>query len=162
TQQGQKLMIRLKGGVDADWTVLSARFSQVLGIGVAMERRTGNVWVVRLADPQPEARLMDLAALLEQDAHVQYADPVLRRFAQAVTPNDPFYAQQWNLSDPLSGINLSDAWSLQTGSTPVTVAVVDTGILPHPDLDGKVLPGYDFISDVGRARDGDGRDANPR
>jgi serine protease len=40
----------------------------------------------------------------------------------------------------------------------MTVAVVDTGILPHPDLDGRVLPGYDFISDPQTARDGDARD----
>ena len=39
---------------------------------------------------------------------------------------------------------------------------MDTGILPHPDLAGRVLPGYDFISDPDRARDGNARDPNPR
>ena len=37
-----------------------------------------------------------------------------------------------------------------------------TGILPHPDLEGRVLPGYDFITDPLRARDGDARDPDPR
>jgi serine protease len=43
-----------------------------------------------------------------------------------------------------------------------TVAVIDTGIPPHPDLEGRVLPGYDFISDPERARDGNARDPDPR
>ena len=31
-------------------------------------------------------------------------------------------------------------------SSAIVVAVVDTGILPHPDLEGRVLAGYDFIT----------------
>ncbi|MBI3044460.1 MAG: S8 family serine peptidase, partial [Betaproteobacteria bacterium] len=49
---------------------------------------------------------------------------------------------------------------ITTGSTPVTVAVLDTGVLPHADLAGRILPGYDFVSDTTRANDGDGRDAD--
>ncbi len=40
--------------------------------------------------------------------------------------------------------------------------MIDTGILPHPDLAGRVLAGHDFVTDPEYARDGDGRDANPR
>src|SRR5690606_31257016 len=43
----------------------------------------------------------------------------------------------------------------------VVVAVLDTGITRHGDLDANVLPGYDFISDAGKANDGDGRDNDP-
>lgn len=118
--------------------------------------------MLRLAQAQPVAKLAAIAALLEADPAVQYADPVLRRFAQGPAPNDPHFAEQWNLTDPLSGINAPAAWALQNGNASMTVAVVDTGVLPHPDLAGRVLPGYDFISDPDRAADGDGRDANPR
>ncbi len=58
----------------------------------------------------------------------------------------------------MAGIDAETAWTLQPSAAGVTVAVVDTGILPHPDLEGRVLPGYDFISDPNRARDGNGRD----
>lgn len=56
---------------------------------------------------------------------------------------------------------------------PVIVAVLDTGITAHDDLGwrigkdgagrpgGVVLPGYDFVSDVWSAADGDGWDADP-
>ena len=92
---------------------------------------------------------------------MQYADPVKRAFAMAA-PNDPFYSQQWSLNDPLSGVNAESAWALQPDSSSVVVAVVDTGILPHPDLVGRVLDGYDFITDPARARDSNARDPDPR
>jgi serine protease len=76
----------------------------------------------------------------------------------ARTPNDPHFPLQWHYST----INLPEAWDLTTGSDDVVVAVVDTGILSaHPDFAGRLVPGYDFISDPASARDGDGRDANP-
>lgn len=48
--------------------------------------------------------------------------------------------------------------------SPVVVAVLDTGKLSHADLDpvnGRMLPGYDFVSEVGFSRDGGGLDADP-
>jgi serine protease len=59
------------------------------------------------------------------------------------------------------GANMPGAWSITAGNASVTVAVLDTGYLQHVDL-GQVLPGYDFISDVQSANDGDGRDADAR
>lgn len=77
----------------------------------------------------------------------------------AVTPNDTLYPQQWNLHDA-KGISTPEAWATTQGSG-VTVAVIDSGIVKHPDLDANVLPGYDFITEPSIARDGNGRDADP-
>jgi serine protease len=82
-----------------------------------------------------------------------------------LTPNDPDLARQWYLLNGTGGINASDAWNITTGSAQTIVAVLDTGVLPHNQLAGRLLPGYDFISpdsDGGfrRANDGDGRDAD--
>ena len=38
------------------------------------------------------------------------------------------------------------------------MAVIDTGITDHVEFQGRVLPGYDFISSVAISNDGDGRD----
>lgn len=77
----------------------------------------------------------------------------------AVTPNDTLYPQQWNLHDA-QGISTPEAWATTQGSG-VTVAVIDSGIVKHPDLDANVLPGYDFITEPSIARDGNGRDSDP-
>jgi len=73
-------------------------------------------------------------------------------------PNDAFYAYQWHYP----AMNMPNAWNLEDGTqTGLTVAVVDTGIVIHPDLQANLLPGYDFVSDPTRAGDGDARDADP-
>ncbi len=109
-----------------------------------------------------EARLLletrRMLKALRRRADVATADLNYIRRAYAV-PNDEFYPLQWHY--PL--INLPQAWDIESGtSSPVTVAVIDTGVaLDHQDLQGVLIDGYDFISDPDNARDGDGIDPNP-
>ena len=77
------------------------------------------------------------------------------------TYNDPQYSKQWNLTNPTTGVQNTGNARLRRGAT-VKVAVLDTGYVPHPDLVTGMANGYDFISDPLSARDGDGRDPNPR
>ena len=160
-QPGQRLLLRLKDDAAPDWATLLPRLGERIGTGLTVERQVGNVWVLSVPMPQSPAQLARMAEILQLDGAVQYADPVKRAFAFAA-PNDPFYPQQWSLNNPLSGVNAEAAWTVQPNSSSVVVAVVDTGILPHPDLEGRLLAGYDFITDPLRARDGDARDPNPR
>jgi serine protease len=116
-----------------------------------------------------------LAARLLADSEVEYAVPSLRRRAHGLTPSDPRYsgassqspaAGQWYLRAPdstfVSAVNAPAAWAKTTGSASVVVAVLDTGVrADHPDLAGKLLPGYDFVSNTTVANDGDGRDGDP-
>ena len=67
-------------------------------------------------------------------------------------PNDPDYSKQWNLRS----INIEAAWDETKGSG-VTVAVIDTGVSPVPDLaDTKFVKGYDFVNDKEQATDDNG------
>jgi serine protease len=61
---------------------------------------------------------------------------------------------------PGIGIDVLEAWRYGRGSDTV-LAVVDSGIIAHPEFEGRILPGYDFVSNVRAANDGDGRDADP-
>jgi serine protease len=90
--------------------------------------------------------------------------PQLSLVAADVTPNDPRFGEQWHYgytAGTFEGLNLLPAWDITTGSPSVVIAVIDTGILNHADLSGRFLAGYDFITDVQAANDGDGRDPDP-
>lgn len=54
-----------------------------------------------------------------------------------------------------------ETWAQAHTLSSVVVAVLDTGILPHPDLDGRLLPGYDFVDHPLASGDGGGVDSDP-
>jgi len=94
---------------------------------------------------------------LRRRPEVLYAEPNYT-VQPLLAPNDNFYPRQWHF--PL--INLPQAWDTTTGDTGVFVAVVDSGIVStHPDLQGQLMPGYDFVSNWEIAHDGDGIDSDP-
>lgn len=97
---------------------------------------------------------VDLARLVGKMSGVRYAEKNLR-FHAFKTPNDPSYSRQWHY--PM--MNLPAAWDITTDGA--TTAVVDTGIVKHPDLNSRVLAGVDMISDASSAGDGNGRDSDP-
>ena len=136
--------------------------------GHVLGQRTQSLRATGLSSSQLAARL---AALPE----VEWAVPARRKTITAVEPNDPYFGGgqasvtpavgQWYLRAPdatvLSAVNALGAWAITTGSAALTVAVLDTGVvMSHPDLAGKLHPGYDFVSRSGQSADGDGRDSD--
>lgn len=105
----------------------------------------------------PEAA-EEFMAELESSEAVEYVEPDVR-MTIALAPRDARYAELWGLNGT-NGIRVPTAWRTTTGRGTV-VAVLDTGITAHPDLNANLVPGYDFVSNPAQARDGNGRDANP-
>jgi serine protease len=117
--------------------------------------------VIKLSRAMEEKDARALAReIMERDPNVEYAEPdrILRR---AATPNDAYYSYQWHYFDPIGGLRANTAWDKTTGAG-IHVAVLDTGYLPHADLNGQFLPGYDFITNTTMAADGNGRDSDAR
>jgi len=120
--------------------------------------------VLETESAQTLTSLEQAAAKLSADSAVAYASVEYRRSAHALT-SDPLLLQQWFLlSNEAAATRSNIAWDVTQGSASVVVAVLDTGVRSeHPDLGpvangGKVLPGYDFVSNVSVANDGNGRD----
>ena len=161
-----------------------ARRARALGARVGLELTSGasvgtHAHVLRARGMSSEA----LAARLARESDIEYAVPD-RRVRISAAPNDPLYVSgppivagaggpavgQWYLRAPsgevASSINVEPAWDLAPPATDIVVGLIDTGVrFDHPDLKtvaagGKLLPGYDMISDPAVANDGDGRDAD--
>lgn len=158
-------------------TLMSATQARALEIvartSLMPVRQTGSgAQVVRLTHDMPLDEVERVAARLRQDPAVAHAEPDRRKYPLLV-PTDPLYAAspiragQWNLQATTGGINAEPAWSITQGSTSTVIAVLDTGILPaNPDLAGRLVSGYDFVSAepdgaFKTANDGDGRDGDP-
>lgn len=110
-------------------------------------------------NPAAAAKLRTLKAIkrLRQQPDIEYAEPNYR-MRSMLTPTDPAYVYQWHYG----AINLPQTWNITTGNPDVIVAVVDSGVfMNHPDLQGQLVPGYDFISSVNTSNDGDGIDPDP-
>jgi len=117
----------------------------------------GNGIVVRLPQAVTYEQAEQIAAQLVANASVTSAQAD-KRLYPALIPLDPGYlpgnvlldgaaSGQWNLYEDTGGINMQSGWDLETGSALVVIAQLDTGILPHRDINaGRVLAGYDFFS----------------
>ncbi len=105
-----------------------------------------NIYIV--SGDKNTLRTLKNAGLTEE---TEYIEPnYLYRAFKA--PNDPEYSKQWNLHN----INIEAAWE-ETKGNGITVAVIDTGVTPVPDLkQTKFVKGYDFVSDRIEAYDDNG------
>jgi serine protease len=154
--------------------------SDRLGSPFAGQRRLGgNLSLLQLARAQRGAELTATLDVLRADPAVEIAEADRRVRVLAYAPNDPLfnstfpylggqYGYQWYLKGMYpASIRVDAAWDITHGgatpaSSPVVVAVIDSGVRPeHPDLAGKLLPGFDFVSSKVAANDGDGWDADP-
>ena len=125
-----------------------------------VRQMSGNSHVVKIPQRLKKLDADALARLMSLQPNVTSVEPDRRMYPQLL-PNDPMFAQQWHYYEPAGGINLPSAWDITTGSNSIVVAVIDTGIRPHADLAGRLLPGYDFIANLAAANDGNGRDSDP-
>jgi serine protease len=128
-------------------TILTLRKASVLG------------WLVvdvqePLAPPPDEARTRALIARLGADPAVLAVSE--NRWARPlVTPNDPLVSSMWHLQVS----RFFQAWDDERGDPDQRIGVIDSGLIrTHEDIGAKAVVGYDFITDVVAANDGDGRD----
>lgn len=162
-----QFIVGMRGGpgIQSEAAATSVAVREAAGkLGISAQNIKGTAAgarVVKTSRALPGAEAEAFLAALRATPGVAYAEPDIVMYPAADAPNDPGYPLQWNLWDDTAGIRATGAWDVNRGEGTV-VAVVDTGITSHSELDSQVLPGYDMIADAAFARDGDGRDANPQ
>lgn len=108
--------------------------------------QTDNIYIL-----EGNKQILDKLRKSPLSQETEYIEPNYL-YSAFYTPNDPDYGKQWNLRS----INAEAAWDETKGSG-ITVAVIDTGITPVPDLETtKFVEGYDFVNDKVNAFDDNG------
>jgi thermitase len=84
----------------------------------------------------PKGQELTVIAALQHHPLVEYAEPNYIIHAIDTIPDDTYFSShQWNMPK----INAPQAWDITTGSSDITIAIVDSGIdLDHTDLMGKI------------------------
>jgi subtilisin family serine protease len=99
----------------------------------------------------PEAQLDSTLAALRSDPEIEFAEPDFVGRA-AFLPNDP--QVQSGAAWHLARMRATDAWDYTIGTPGTIVAVLDSGVsVSHPDLQGRLLAGYDFVNSDADATD---------
>ncbi|MFM9134943.1 MAG: S8 family serine peptidase, partial [bacterium] len=149
-----------------------ATAAEAAGADVAETARlTSDISVLTFAEPLTREEAAPLQAAMAARPDVLGVEPDRIVFPAADPaaapdfPNDPRFDEQWDMWDGGGTDDFSVRgpliWGETKGSPSVVVGVIDTGSTNHPDLAGTTVPGFDFISDVPTARDGNEWDSDP-
>ncbi len=89
-----------------------------------------------------------IADMLYKDDRTLTADAdfldLSAHFDSVEAPDDTYYESQWHLDQ----IDALEAWQMSTGSTDITIAIVDSGVdLDHEDLLVNLIPGMNLYSE---------------
>lgn len=153
-----RLIVKFKNDARSGSTLADASKKNASLKNVESISTTTNDAKVISVDKQLDATAQNKAVdSLKTNPNVEYVEPD-RRIASAAasTPNDPMWSQQTSLQ----AAHTNDSWDYATGKGQ-TIAIVDTGITKHPDLDANVLPGYDFVTGEYDRDNTPGRDGDP-
>ncbi len=90
----------------------------------------------------PEPALQRVTDALSKTGLFTFVERDLKAYP-VTTPNDPYFGSQWHLTQ----ISAPSAWDLTTGSSNVTIGIIDSGMdSTHPDLSPKAVAGWNFIN----------------
>ena len=155
-----------------------AQVAAAHGASVQRELLVPGIFVVGVAP----GRELAVATALSRNPNVEFAEPdyirthgVLCATGTCEPPTDKYFGYKWDLHNDGDLNNSTGAFVVNTGRTDAdidwleayhqlgavtgsaVIGIVDTGVLStHPDLVGRVLPGYDFVNNDSDPADDDG------
>ncbi len=161
--RGDRFIVKFRDTAGASSANRDSSYSEAAAdADVAIEElhtMAGGAQVVEADRALTAGEANNLVKALAASPDVEYAEHDILMYP-AYIPNDTYYSGQWSFANSRAGLAFPETWSTTTGKGSV-VAVIDTGVTRHSDLDANVLPGADLITDPEISRDGDGRDQDP-
>ncbi len=101
----------------------------------------------------PAGRVAESIFNIESCPDLRYVEPNYLVHIADLIPSDPGWGNQYGLTN----IRAPQGWEMDTGSSSVTIAILDTGIdLTHLDLAGKLVGGIDIINGDNNPQDDHG------
>lgn len=132
-EKQQELERRLPG--------LGVALAGLPGVDLEMEKTLPGIGVALAKVPEHVAEKM--REVLSRNPHIEFVEADRPLALADTSADDPYYSSAWHLAK----VNAPMAWDYSLGDQ-VTVAVLDTGInANHADLKGKVLAGWNTVSD---------------
>jgi len=162
-----EVLVKFKKGVTA-----SSAKSKAASLNMTVEKEfsvlsqiKGQTYVLVKSKTQ---NTIDLIAQFKNDPSVETATPNYERRISATTPNDPLFSYLWGLNNtgqdigcgagtPDADIDAPEAWDINTGSSGVVVADIDTGVdYTHVDLASNMWHNPGEVAGNGIDDDGNG------
>ncbi|MAM99187.1 MAG: hypothetical protein CMF91_04800 [Candidatus Marinimicrobia bacterium] len=107
--------------------------------------------------------------LIISESDIINVEPIYRK-KMNIEPNDQYYQDQWAhqnsgqavsyggsyVGTPDCDTDTNEAWDISTGNSSSTIAILDTGVSAHSEFTGRLVGGYNFISNNTNASDDQG------
>lgn len=105
----------------------------VVNVEVVSNRLLGGYYVLRIREDQDP---FTVAQTLFESPLIDYVEfDALGQYL--VTPNDPYFSNQWNLDN--TKLRMESTWNISIGKSSVILAIIDSGTdYNHEDLDGNL------------------------
>ena len=131
-----RLLVKFKATIDRPH---SQQLIAALGARDESEIPGAGVHIVELP---PQASERAFANAFQSRPEVEFAELDWLIAAQQILPNDPLFPAWY-----LERIDAPNAWPTSTGSSNITIAILDTGVdATHPDLAAKIVPGRNIYN----------------
>jgi thermitase len=105
---------------------------------------------IHILDLPEQADEAGFAQAMAHRPEVEFAELDKMVAPAEITPNDPWYVDQWHLKK----IGAPAAWSTTTGSSNVIIAILDSGVDgTHPDLAPNMVPGWNVYNNNSNSAD---------